>query len=110
MTALLAALAAAVVYVFASLRVLNQYERGVSFFLGKFSGTKGPGLVLLPAGFASMRRVSLRIVALECHDLRHMRAHDLGGGVALAQQHECGLSAKHAGHRDDMRSREPQRS
>ncbi len=65
MTVLLAAIAAAVVYVFASLRVLNQYERGVAFFLGRFSGTKGPGLVLLPAGFATMKRVSLRIVALD---------------------------------------------
>jgi regulator of protease activity HflC (stomatin/prohibitin superfamily) len=65
MMELLAALGVAVVYVFASLRVLNQYERGVSFFLGRFSGTKGPGLVFLPAGFATMKRVSLRIVALD---------------------------------------------
>ena len=65
MTELLIALGAAVVYTFASLRVLNQYERGVAFFLGRFSGTKGPGLVFLPAGFATMKRVSLRIVALD---------------------------------------------
>lgn len=65
MMEVLAALGVAVVYTFASLRVLNQYERGVAFFLGKFSGTKGPGLVFLPAGFATMKRVSLRIVALD---------------------------------------------
>ncbi len=62
---LLPALAIAVVYSFMSLRVLRQYERGVSFFLGKFWGTKGPGLIFLPAGFASQKRVSLRIAAVD---------------------------------------------
>jgi regulator of protease activity HflC (stomatin/prohibitin superfamily) len=54
-----------VIYTFLSLRVLRQYERGVTFFLGKFWGTKGPGLIFLPAGFASQKRVSLRIVAMD---------------------------------------------
>jgi regulator of protease activity HflC (stomatin/prohibitin superfamily) len=62
---LIPALAVAVVYSFLSLRVLRQYERGVTFFLGKFWGTKGPGMIFLPAGFASQKRVSLRIVALD---------------------------------------------
>jgi regulator of protease activity HflC (stomatin/prohibitin superfamily) len=55
----------AFLYSFLSMRVLRQYERGVTFFLGKFWGTKGPGLIFLPAGFASQKRVSLRIVALD---------------------------------------------
>jgi regulator of protease activity HflC (stomatin/prohibitin superfamily) len=62
---LLPAVAIAVVYSFMSLRVLRQYERGVTFFLGRFWGTKGPGLIFLPAGFANQKRVSLRIVALD---------------------------------------------
>jgi regulator of protease activity HflC (stomatin/prohibitin superfamily) len=65
MDLLLPALSIAVIYSFLSLRVLRQYERGVSFFLGKFWGTKGPGLIFLPAGFASQKRVSLRIAALD---------------------------------------------
>ncbi|MDQ3223539.1 MAG: slipin family protein [Gemmatimonadota bacterium] len=65
MDLLIPALAVAVVYSFISLRVLRQYERGVTFFLGKFWGTKGPGLIFLPAGFASQKRVSLRILALD---------------------------------------------
>jgi regulator of protease activity HflC (stomatin/prohibitin superfamily) len=65
MEVLLGALAVAVAYSFASLRVLKQYERGVSFFLGRFAGSKGPGLIFLPAFFATMKRVSLRIVALD---------------------------------------------
>jgi len=62
---LIPALAVAVVYSFLSLRVLRQYERGVTFFLGMFWGPKGPGLIFLPAGFANQKRVSLRIVALD---------------------------------------------
>ncbi len=65
MEVLLGGLAFAVVYSFLSLRVLRQYERGVTFFLGRYWGTKGPGVIFLPAGFASQKRVSLRIVALD---------------------------------------------
>jgi regulator of protease activity HflC (stomatin/prohibitin superfamily) len=55
----------AVGYCLGSLRVLKQYERGVNFFLGKFTGVKGPGVAFVPLGLAHMRRVSLRIVALD---------------------------------------------
>jgi len=65
MDLLMPALAVAVVYSFLSLRVVRQYERGVAFFLGRYWGTKGPGLIFLPAGFATQKRVSLRIVALD---------------------------------------------
>ncbi len=52
-------------YIFASLRVLREYERGVVFFLGRYTRTKGPGLIFLPLGFAAQKRVSLRIMALD---------------------------------------------
>jgi regulator of protease activity HflC (stomatin/prohibitin superfamily) len=58
-----AVLAAA--YTLSSLRIIKQYERGVSFFLGRYWNTKGPGLKFLPTGVAHMHRVSLRIVALD---------------------------------------------
>jgi regulator of protease activity HflC (stomatin/prohibitin superfamily) len=60
-----AGLAVTVAYLFASLRVLRQYERGVAFFLGRYWGTKGPGLIFLPALFSGQKRVSLRIVAMD---------------------------------------------
>jgi regulator of protease activity HflC (stomatin/prohibitin superfamily) len=65
MELLVGALAVAVAYSFASLKVLRQYERGVAFFLGRFWGTKGPGLAFVPAGFATIKRVSLRTVAMD---------------------------------------------
>jgi regulator of protease activity HflC (stomatin/prohibitin superfamily) len=52
-------------YVLSSLRVLNQYERGVMFFLGRYADTKGPGLRFVPFGLARMKRVSLRVVAVD---------------------------------------------
>jgi regulator of protease activity HflC (stomatin/prohibitin superfamily) len=58
-----AALVAA--YILGGLRVLKQYERGVVFFLGKFQATRGPGLIFVPPLFATMRRVSMRIVAMD---------------------------------------------
>jgi regulator of protease activity HflC (stomatin/prohibitin superfamily) len=30
-----------------ALRVLREYERGVMFTLGRFTGVKGPGLILI---------------------------------------------------------------
>jgi regulator of protease activity HflC (stomatin/prohibitin superfamily) len=65
MQIMLAVIGALAAYSFASLRILKQYERGVAFFLGKYWGTKGPGLVFVPAGFTHLRRVSLRIVAMD---------------------------------------------
>jgi regulator of protease activity HflC (stomatin/prohibitin superfamily) len=62
---LLIALAAAAGYGLASFRVLRQYERAVVFFLGRYTQTQGPGLVFLPLGFYRIKRVSLRIVALD---------------------------------------------
>jgi regulator of protease activity HflC (stomatin/prohibitin superfamily) len=49
-----------------SLRVLFEYERGVVFRLGKLTRAKGPGLIfLLPFGIERMRKMDLRIVALD---------------------------------------------
>jgi len=49
-----------------SLRVLFEYERGVIFRLGKLTRAKGPGLIfLVPFGLERMRKMDLRIVALD---------------------------------------------
>ena len=52
-------------YLFASLRVLRQYERGVVFFLGKFEGVRGPGITLIFIPIQQMVRVSLRTVTMQ---------------------------------------------
>ncbi len=65
MQLLIIPIAAVLMYVLASLRVLNQYERAVVFFLGRHVGTRGPGLLFLPFIFAKMKRVSMRVVAFD---------------------------------------------
>src|SRR5581483_9239981 len=54
-----------VLYLFASLRVLKQYERGVVFFLGRFADVRKPGLTLIFLPIQQMVRVSLRIVTMQ---------------------------------------------
>ena len=49
-----------------SVRVLFEYQRGVVFRLGKLTRARGPGLIfLIPYGIERMRRMDLRIVALD---------------------------------------------
>lgn len=49
-----------------SIRVLFEYERGVVFRLGKLTRAKGPGLIfLVPFGIDRLRKMDLRIVALD---------------------------------------------
>jgi regulator of protease activity HflC (stomatin/prohibitin superfamily) len=50
--------------IFSALNVLNEYERAVVFSLGRFTGIKGPGLVLIFPVVQRMRRVDLRVIVL----------------------------------------------
>ena len=48
-----------------SLRILREYERGVVFRLGRYVGTRGPGLIVLVPFVEKMVRVSLRTIAMD---------------------------------------------
>ena len=48
-----------------AIRILNEYERGVIFRLGRLIGSKGPGLIVLIPIIDKMQRVSLRLVTLD---------------------------------------------
>ncbi|SKA83498.1 slipin family protein [Desulfobaculum bizertense] len=48
-----------------SVRVLNEYERGVVFRLGRVIGAKGPGLILLFPVIDKMVKVGLRTLTLD---------------------------------------------
>lgn len=66
MTLVAAAAVLGVGTILTSLRILYEYQRGVVFRLGKLTRSRGPGLVfLLPFGIERMRRVDLRIVAMD---------------------------------------------
>ncbi|WP_373071044.1 slipin family protein [Sulfurimonas sp.] len=48
-----------------SIRILREYERGVVFTLGRFTGIKGPGLIILIPYVQQMVRVDLRTIVLD---------------------------------------------
>ncbi len=55
-----------VVGLLTSLRILFEYQRGVVFRLGRLTSAKGPGLIfLVPFGIERMKKMDLRIVALD---------------------------------------------
>src|SRR5579862_9499016 len=53
-----------VLLVFSTIRVLNEYERGVMLTIGRFTGIKGPGLIILFPVLQQMRKVDLRVIVL----------------------------------------------
>ena len=49
---------------FTSLRIVKEYDRGVIFFLGKVTGIRGPGLIILIPVFEQMTKVTLRTITM----------------------------------------------
>ncbi len=46
-------------------KILQEYERGVIFFLGRFQTVKGPGLIILIPFLQRMTKVDLRVMVLD---------------------------------------------
>src|SRR5215813_716744 len=65
LTAVVIIAALVLILIYASIRILREYERGVVFTLGRYTGTKGPGLFLLVPFVQQMVRVDLRLVVDE---------------------------------------------
>jgi regulator of protease activity HflC (stomatin/prohibitin superfamily) len=65
MYALMAVVLLVVFFLSAALKILNEYERGVVFRLGRVIGAKGPGLIILIPVIDRMVKVSLRLIALD---------------------------------------------
>ena len=65
MYTLIAIVVLVVMFLAAALRILNEYERGVIFRLGRVIKAKGPGLIVLIPIIDKMVKVSLRLVAMD---------------------------------------------
>lgn len=59
------ALAFIIVIIASAIRILLEYERGVVFRLGRFSGVKGPGLKFIIPIVDQMKKVNMRTVAMD---------------------------------------------
>lgn len=53
-----------IVLLLLSLRVVKEYDRGVIFFLGKCTGVRGPGLIILIPILEQMTKVALRTITM----------------------------------------------
>jgi regulator of protease activity HflC (stomatin/prohibitin superfamily) len=62
---LIVAAAILILLIFSAIKVLNEYERGVIFTLGRYTGTKGPGLILVVPIVQRMVKVDLRVIVLD---------------------------------------------
>jgi regulator of protease activity HflC (stomatin/prohibitin superfamily) len=47
-----------------AIKILNEYERGVMLSLGRFTGIKGPGVIVVIPFIQQMRKVDLRVIVL----------------------------------------------
>jgi regulator of protease activity HflC (stomatin/prohibitin superfamily) len=54
-----------VMFLAAAIRILNEYERGVIFRLGRIIATKGPGLIILIPIIDRMVKVDMRIITMD---------------------------------------------
>lgn len=59
------ALVLLLLFLSAAIKILREYERGVIFTLGRFTGVKGPGLIILIPFVQQMVRTDLRTVVLD---------------------------------------------
>ncbi len=50
---------------FTAIKILREYTRGVVFTLGRFTGVKGPGLIILIPFVQQMVRIDLRTIVLD---------------------------------------------
>jgi len=62
---LIAIIVLLVLFLSSALKILNEYERGVVFRLGRVIKAKGPGLIILVPVIDKMIKVSMRIVAMD---------------------------------------------
>lgn len=54
-----------VIYICSGMKVVNQYERGIILTLGKYTGTKEPGLRVVWPGLQKMARVDVRSTPID---------------------------------------------
>lgn len=55
----------AIVFLSMAIKILNEYERGVVFRLGRFTRVKGPGIVFILPFIDKLVKISLRTIATD---------------------------------------------
>lgn len=63
------------------LRQINQYERGVMFTMGRFTGIKEPGWRIVVPVFQQMRKVDMRVKAVDVPEQKAISKDNISIGV-----------------------------
>lgn len=90
----LIALVVALVIAVAVIRQVNQYERGVMLSLGKFTGVKGPGWRIVIPVFQSMKKVDLRVKAVDVPDQRVITKDNVSASINAVIYYKVADAAK----------------
>lgn len=94
MNPLLYVLVAVLVVVIASIRQINQYERGIKFTLGKFTGLMEPGWRLVVPVFQSYQKVDVRTKAVDIPDQRAITRDNVSVTVNAVLYYKIGDAIK----------------
>jgi regulator of protease activity HflC (stomatin/prohibitin superfamily) len=54
-----------IIFLSAAIKIVQEYERGGVFRLGRFVGLRGPGLILIIPFIERMRKVDLRVITMD---------------------------------------------
>ena len=65
LTSMLPVIVLIIILVLNTIKILREFERAVVFRLGRFTGIRGPGLIILIPGLEKMVRVDLRTVTMD---------------------------------------------
>jgi len=83
------------VLIIISIRQVNQYQRGVTFTLGRYTGTKEPGWRLVIPIFQGMTKIDMRVKAVDVPDQKAITRDNVSVTVNAVIYYKV-ISAEHA--------------
>lgn len=88
------AIVVAVVALLSFLREVKQYERGVVLTMGKFTGIRGPGWSIIVPIFQTMRKVDMRIKAVDVPDQKVITRDNVSASINAVIYYRVSDAAK----------------
>src|SRR3989344_4747882 len=90
----LTAVVIAIVIAVTILRQISQYERGVMFLMGRFTGVKGPGWRIVIPVFQQLRKVDMRVKAVDVPEQKAITKDNISVGVNAVIYYKVADAAK----------------
>ena len=94
MELLLVLAVAVVIFILSGIKIINQYERGVMFLMGRFTGIKEPGWRLVIPVFQQLRKVDMRVKAVDVPEQKAITKDNISVGVNAVIYYKVADAAK----------------